>query len=35
MKSRRQYAKCYSDIIDNAPSLENYKLFGDALLRIN
>jgi tetratricopeptide repeat protein 21B len=35
MRNRRQYAKCYSDIIDSSPSLENYKLLGDALLHIN
>lgn len=31
---RRHYAKCYKDLIDVNPSFDNYKLLGDALMRI-
>lgn len=31
---RRHFAKCYTDLIDVSPSFENYKLLGDALMRI-
>lgn len=31
---RRHYAKCYKDLIDFNPSFDNYKLLGDALMRI-
>lgn len=35
LKDRRQYAKCYTDLIESNPSLENYKLLGDAFLKIH
>lgn len=31
---RRQFARCYTDLVDANPSIENYKLLGNALLRI-
>ena len=34
LMDRRHYAKCYKDLIDNNPSFDNYKLLGDALMRI-
>ena len=34
LMDRRHYAKCYKDLIDNNASFDNYKLLGDALMRI-
>ena len=34
LKDRRQYAKCYLDLIEVSPTFENYKLLGDAFMRI-
>ena len=34
LKDKRLYAKCYTDLIDNNQSFENYKLLGDALMVI-
>jgi len=34
MMDRRQYAKCYSDIVEANPSTENYVLLGAALMKI-
>lgn len=35
LKSRKNYARCYYEVIETDPSFENYKLYGDALIRIN
>jgi len=35
LKDRRLYSKCYVDIIDVKKSFENYKLLGDALMKIH
>lgn len=34
MMNRRQYAKCFFDLVQVFPNLENYKRYGDALLSI-
>lgn len=34
MLNRRQYAKCYFDLVQVFPNFENYKKYGDALLQI-
>ena len=34
MKQRRQYAKCYQDLADHFPTIENLKLYGDALMAV-
>lgn len=34
LRDRRSYAKCYADLIEAEPSFENYKLMGDALMKI-
>lgn len=34
MKQRRQYAKCFSDLAEKYPRVENLKLYGDALMKI-
>lgn len=34
LRDRRNYAKCYADLIEIDPSFENYKLLGDALIKI-
>ena len=34
MKQRRQYAKCYQDLAESCPSVENLKMYGDALMKI-
>lgn len=35
LKDRRQYAKCYTDLVDQEASFNNYKLLGDALMKIH
>lgn len=35
MKSRKGYAKCYYEIIEAVPTFENFKIYGDALVKIN
>lgn len=35
LKSRKGYARCYYEIIDSNPSFENYKIYGDAMIKIN
>lgn len=35
LKSRKGYAKCYYEIIEAVPTFENFKIYGDALIRIN
>lgn len=35
LKSRKNYARCYYEVIEAEPSFENYKLYGDALISIN
>lgn len=35
LKSRKGYAKCYYEIIEAAPTFENFKIYGDALIKIN
>lgn len=35
LKSRKGYARCYYEIIETNPSFENYKIYGDALIKIN
>ena len=35
LKSRKGYARCYYEIIDSNPTFENYKIYGDALIKIN
>lgn len=35
LKDRRNFTKCYLELIDADPSAENYKLMGDALMKIN
>lgn len=32
LRDRRQFAKCYTDLIEASPTFENYKLLGNALL---
>jgi len=34
LKDRRNYTKCYRDLVEKSPSLENYKLYGKAMLSI-
>jgi hypothetical protein len=34
-KSRKGYARCYYEIIESSPSFENFKIYGDALIKIN
>lgn len=34
MMNRRQYAKCYYDLVQVFPNFDNYKRYGDALLEI-
>jgi len=34
LKDRRNYAKCYVDLIEVSPTFENYKLLANALLSI-
>ena len=34
MMNRRQYAKCFFDLVQVFPNLENYRRYGDALLAI-
>lgn len=34
LKDRRNYAKCYVDLIEAAPTFDNYKLLANALLSI-
>ena len=34
MSNRRLYAKCFSDIVSSDESVENYLMFGEALMRI-
>ena len=35
IKDRRNYTKCYHELLEAAPTFENYKLLGDALMKIN
>lgn len=35
LKSRKGYARCYFEIIESNPTFENYKIYGDALIKIN
>lgn len=35
LKSRKGYAKCYYEIIEAVPTFENFKIYGDALIKIN
>lgn len=35
VKDRRNYTLCYVELIEAEPTAENYKLMGDALMRIN
>lgn len=35
LKSRKGYAKCYYEIIEAVPTFENFKIYGDALVKIN
>lgn len=35
LKDRRNYTKCYAEIIEAEPTAENYKLIGDAFMKIN
>jgi tetratricopeptide repeat protein 21B len=35
LKSRKGYARCYYEIIETNPTFENYKIYGDALIKIN
>ncbi len=35
LKSRKNYARCYYELIEANPTFENYKMYGDALLSIN
>ncbi|EGR31890.1 tetratricopeptide repeat protein [Ichthyophthirius multifiliis] len=34
LRDKRNYAKCYTDMVDLDQSFENYKLLGDALVKI-
>ncbi|CAD8066862.1 unnamed protein product [Paramecium sonneborni] len=35
LKDRRNYTKCYAEIIEAEPTAENYKLIGEAFMKIN
>ena len=35
LKNRKGYARCYYEIVENNPSFENYKIYGDAMIQIN
>lgn len=35
LKSRKGYARCYYEIIEADPTFENYKIYGDAMIKIN
>ena len=35
LKSRKGYAKCYYQIIEAVPTFQNFKIYGDALIKIN
>ena len=35
LKSRKGYARCYFEIIEAVPTFENFKIYGDALSKIN
>lgn len=35
LKSRKGYARCYYEIVENNESFENYKIYGDAMIKIN
>lgn len=35
LKDRRQYARCYAELIESNPVFENYYLLGDAMMKIN
>ena len=35
LKDRRQYARCFYEVIENNPSFENYKTLGDAFIKIH
>lgn len=35
LKNRKGYAKCYYEIIEAVPTFENFKVYGDGLVKIN
>ncbi|CAK75826.1 unnamed protein product (macronuclear) [Paramecium tetraurelia] len=35
LKDRRNYTRCYAEIIEAEPTAENYKLIGEAFMKIN
>ena len=35
MKDRRNFTRCYTDLIDADPSFDNFMLLGNAFMRIN
>ena len=35
LKNRKGYAKCYYEIIEAVPTFENFKVYGDGLIKIN
>jgi tetratricopeptide repeat protein 21B len=35
LKNRKGYAKCYYEIIEAVPTFENFKIYGDGLIKIN
>ena len=35
LKSRKGYARCFYEMIELDPSFENYKMYGDALMKIH
>ena len=35
LKNRKGYAKCYYEIIEAVPTFENFKIYGDGLVKIN
>lgn len=34
LKDRRNFTKCYTDLVETSPTLENYKLLGNAMISI-
>jgi tetratricopeptide repeat protein 21B len=35
LKDRRNYTKCYTELLDADPNFDNYLLLGNALMKIN
>ena len=35
LKDNRNYIRCYQEIVENANSIENYKLYAEAMEKIN